>query len=117
MLVTIPTNDIDPDRPVVLPKIASRELREGTTTALTIDARQITEPTTLAFIVAGPLDQPVDNHLINFNQDRITDLTILASDDDLPSLNQPATITLTADSPNPNTSQCQAIHPHHHPRS
>ena len=98
-IITIPTNDIDEDQPFITAILNTKQLTEGDTTTLTIEATQITTATTLSFTTAGPLDRPANNQLITFTPDQTdqtTEITVQASDDNIPSLNQPATITLSS---------------------
>ena len=95
--ITVPLNDVDKDKPLITVIFNTMQLTEGQATTLTITATQITEATTLSFTTAGPLDQPTNQYLLTFTQNQTTQITILASDDNQPSLIQSATITLNVD--------------------
>ena len=92
--ITIPANDINLDQPVITATLNTNQLKEGQATTLTITATQITKPTTLSFKVVGPLDLPKPT---TFTENGMIDITITATNDNIPSLSQLATLTLSVD--------------------
>ena len=98
--ITIPTSDVDLSKPFITAILDTKQLEEGQATTLTIMATQITTLTTLSLSIEGPLAQPINNHLITFTPDQIsqtTQIMVQATDDNRPSLSQPATLTLNVD--------------------